>query len=51
MLGALYQFLPHADAVVDRLVRAARDRVVVAEPHRNLAEHRWGWVRALARAA
>jgi trans-aconitate methyltransferase len=51
MLGALYQFLPDADSVVDRLVRAARDHVVVAEPHRNLAEHRWGFVRALARAA
>lgn len=51
MLGALYQFLPDADAVVERLVRAARERVVIAEPHRNLASSRRGWVRALARLA
>jgi hypothetical protein len=51
MLGALYQFLPDVDAVVDRLVRAARERVVIAEPHRNLAQHRRAWVRALARLA
>ena len=51
MLGALYQFLPDVDAVVERLRRAARERVVVAEPHVNLASNRRGWVRALARLA
>ena len=51
LLGALYQFLPEADAVVEKLLRAARERVVIAEPHVNLASSRRGWVRALARLA
>lgn len=51
MLGALYQFLPDADPVVDRLQRAARRHVVVAEPHRNLAQARNPVVRAIARRA
>jgi SAM-dependent methyltransferase len=49
LLGSLYQFLPDADALVERLRRAARSHVVVAEPHRNLAQHPWRAVRALAR--
>jgi hypothetical protein len=49
MLGSLYQFLPGVDPVLERLRRAARDRVVVAEPYRNLAQHPWAPVRALAR--
>jgi hypothetical protein len=51
MLGALYQFLPRVDEVVEKLARAARERVVIAEPHVNLASSRRGWVRALARLA
>ena len=35
--ASLYNFLPHADRVVDRMLAAARHRVIVAEPVRNLA--------------
>ena len=49
LLGALYQFLPDADALIERLRRSARQRVVIAEPYRNLAQHPWRPVRALAR--
>ncbi|MCC7137727.1 MAG: class I SAM-dependent methyltransferase [Planctomycetes bacterium] len=51
LLGALYQFLPDADAVVERLRRAARRHVVLAEPHRNLAQSRNPLLRAIARRA
>jgi SAM-dependent methyltransferase len=36
MQGSLYQFLPDARPVVDRMLAAAREAVVVAEPVRNL---------------
>jgi trans-aconitate methyltransferase len=51
MLGALYQFLPDVDPVVERLRRAARRHVVLAEPHRNLAQSSHALVRAIARRA
>ena len=35
--ASLYHFLPHAERVVDRMLAAARERVIVAEPVRNLA--------------
>jgi hypothetical protein len=37
MQASLYHFLPDADAMVDRMVAAARQRVIVAEPIRNLS--------------
>ena len=37
MQASLYHFLPGADAIVDRMVAAARERVIIAEPIRNLA--------------
>lgn len=37
MQASLYQFLPDAAAIVERMREAARERVVVAEPVRNLA--------------
>ena len=49
LLGSLYQFLPEADRVVERLRDAARAHVVVAEPWRNLAQSRWRPVRAIAK--
>ena len=49
LLGALYQFLPSADALLERLKRRAKRLVVVAEPYRNLSTHPWRPVRALAR--
>jgi SAM-dependent methyltransferase len=36
MQGSLYQFLPDARPVVDRMLAAAREEVIVAEPVRNL---------------
>jgi len=35
--ASLYHFLPDADRLVDRMVAAARERVIVSEPVRNLA--------------
>jgi SAM-dependent methyltransferase len=35
--ASLYHFLPRADRVIDRMLAAARDRVIVSEPVRNLA--------------
>lgn len=40
MQASLYHFLPDASAVVDRMLAAARERVIVAEPIRNLASSR-----------
>ena len=37
MQSSLYHFLPDAASVVDRMLTAARERVIVAEPVRNLA--------------
>lgn len=37
MQGSLFHFLPDAAAVVDRMLRAARKRVIIAEPIRNVA--------------
>ena len=36
MQASLYHFLPDASPVVDRMLEAARKRVIVAEPIRNL---------------
>src|SRR6185503_18966076 len=37
MQASLYHFLPDASEVVDRMLSAARKRVIIAEPIRNLA--------------
>jgi SAM-dependent methyltransferase len=37
MQASLYHFLPDAAAIVDRMLAAARDRVIISEPVRNLA--------------
>ncbi|MEA2196537.1 MAG: hypothetical protein QOJ25_588 [Solirubrobacteraceae bacterium] len=37
MQASLYHFLPDASAIIDRMLAAARDRVIVSEPVRNLA--------------
>ena len=37
MQASLYQFLPHADAIVRNLLAAARQKVIIAEPIRNLS--------------
>lgn len=50
MQASLYHFLPEepAAAMLARMRAAARDRVVVAEPVRNLAQSRLGFVARLA---
>jgi SAM-dependent methyltransferase len=50
MQASLYQFLPEprAAALVERMRAAARDRVVIAEPVRNLASSRLAVVARLA---
>jgi SAM-dependent methyltransferase len=37
MQASLYHFLPHAERIVDRMLAAASDRVIISEPVRNLA--------------
>lgn len=37
MQASLYQFLPDASGVVDRMLQAARRQVIIAEPIHNLA--------------
>ena len=38
MQASLYHFLPDATPVLDRMIRAARKQVIVAEPIRNLSD-------------
>lgn len=49
MQASLYQFLPGAREVVDRMRAAAADAVIVAEPIRNLSSSRLAPLAALAR--
>jgi SAM-dependent methyltransferase len=51
LLGSLYQFLPDVDPVLNRLRRAARRFVVVAEPFKNLAQSKNRVVAAIAKRA
>jgi SAM-dependent methyltransferase len=48
MQASLYQFLPDAIPVVRRMLRAARERVIIAEPVRNLSTGANPLLRALA---
>jgi len=50
MQAALYHFLPDAEAMVRRMLAAARRRVVISEPVRNLAQSRVAIVARLASA-
>jgi SAM-dependent methyltransferase len=47
--ASLYHFLPAPEGVVDRMLAAARTRVIVSEPIRNLSSSGVGLVAALAR--
>ncbi len=49
MQASLYHFLPGAQAIVERMLGAARERVIVAEPIRNLSSSRLAWLAALGR--
>jgi hypothetical protein len=50
MQASLYQFLPDARPVVDRMLAAARRQVVISEPVHNLAARQGmvGWLAATA---
>ena len=37
MQSSLYQFIPHAEVILSKLLEAARQKVIVSEPIRNLA--------------
>jgi trans-aconitate methyltransferase len=49
--ASLYHFLPHADRILDRMLAAARDRVIVSEPVRNLASSRVALIARVGRGA
>ncbi len=49
MQGALYDFLPDALPIVDRMFEAAQKKVIIAEPIRNLASSKFPLLRWLAR--
>jgi SAM-dependent methyltransferase len=40
MQASLYHFLPHPGRILERMLAAARERVIVSEPIRNLASSR-----------
>jgi SAM-dependent methyltransferase len=42
--ASLYHFLPKTEPIVDRLVKAAKRAVIIAEPIRNLATSRSVWL-------
>lgn len=50
MQASLYHFLPDAESMVRRMLSAARERVVISEPVRNLAQSRVAIVARLASA-
>lgn len=49
MQASLYQFLPNAEAVVQKMLAAAKRKVLIAEPIRNLSEED-SWLGKLSRA-
>ena len=51
MQASLYHFLPNAAQIVDRMLDAAAQRVIISEPVRNLASSDHRWVGALGRRA
>jgi len=51
MHASLYHFLPHAGEIVDRMLAAARERVIISEPIRNLASSGVPMIGFLARRA
>ncbi|MBV8432376.1 MAG: class I SAM-dependent methyltransferase, partial [Solirubrobacterales bacterium] len=51
MQASLYHFLPQPEAIIDRMLAAARERVIVSEPVRNLASSQNQLVGRLGRRA
>jgi SAM-dependent methyltransferase len=48
MQASLYQFLPDAAPIVERMCHAARECLIIAEPIRNLADSAWPWLATMA---
>jgi len=49
MQASLYHFLPDARPIIDRMLEAARRKVIIAEPIRNLSSNNVALVRSIAR--
>jgi SAM-dependent methyltransferase len=49
--ASLYHFLPQPEGILDRMLAAARDRVIVSEPVRNLASSQYALIARLGRRA
>lgn len=49
--ASLYHFLPEPERIIDRMLAAARDRVIVSEPVRNLASSEHALIARLGRRA
>jgi hypothetical protein len=49
MQASLYQFLPHAEEIVAKMLAAARKKVIIAEPVRNLSSSRLSWLAKFSR--
>jgi SAM-dependent methyltransferase len=49
--ASLYHFLPQPERILDRMLTAARDRVIVSEPVRNLASSENALIARLGRRA
>jgi hypothetical protein len=47
MQASLYHFIPEAAAIIERMLAAARERVIIAEPIRNLTHSRLAFVARL----
>lgn len=51
MQASLYHFLPQPERILERMLAAARDRVIISEPIRNLASSRVPGVALIGRRA
>ena len=49
MQASLYQFLPDAGPIIERMLSAARQQLILAEPVHNLADSSVSWVGWIAR--
>lgn len=48
MMGSLYQFIPYEKIIIEKLLRAARKKVIITEPVRNWAQSNNFLLRAVA---
>lgn len=49
MQASLYQFVPETRRVIERLLAASRDRVIISEPVQNLSSSRYRLLSAMSR--